>query len=221
MKRSCLKGYCPTFSPSNPENEVAVWTVNGTYDFHLSQIANKWVVDQMKFNLTEMTGNMDLPRLAQEKVQAIEQSNLKFSAAVSAQNNKQQVRRFFQLLEAEKIDELIELFADNGQQINPYASGLFPTGAQGKAALKAYWEPVPGLFDGMEFPIEVLLATENPNIIFVKYQGKIKLKDSDQYYQNDYYSTFQFDAEGKITEYVEIFNPIVAARGFGLLDKIK
>ena len=41
------------------------------------------------------------------------------------------------------------------------------------------------------------------------------------FYENNYYSTFTFDEEGKITEYVEIFNPIVAARGFGLLDNIK
>ena len=29
------------------------------------------------------------------------------------------------------------------------------------------------------------------------------------------------DADGRITEYVEIFNPIVAARGFGLLDQLQ
>ena len=72
----------------------------------------------------------------------------------------------------------------------------------------------------MQFPIQELLATENPNIIFVRYQGKIKLKGGAGNYENQYYSTFRFDEEGKISEYVEIFNPIVAARGFGLLDQI-
>jgi ketosteroid isomerase-like protein len=62
---------------------------------------------------------------------------------------------------------------------------------------------------------------EDPNITFVKYKGKIKLKNDAGWYENDYYSTFKFNEEGKITEYVEIFNPIVAARGFGLIDKIK
>ncbi|OJJ23985.1 hypothetical protein BKI52_04715 [marine bacterium AO1-C] len=139
----------------------------------------------------------------------------------TGKKNKATVRKFFELLEQENIAAFVDLFAENGQQINPYASGLFPEGAKGKAALKAYWEPVPGNFAGMKFPIHEIYATEDPNIVFVKYSGKIKLKNDAGTYENEYYSTFKFDSEGKITEYVEIFNPIVAARGFGLLDKIK
>ena len=105
--------------------------------------------------------------------------------------------------------------------INPYASGLFPERATGHEEIKAYWTPVFPNFDGMEFPIEELYALEDPNITFVKYIGRIKLKNDAGWYENNYYSTFKFDEKGKITEYVEIFNPIVAAKSFGLLDKIK
>lgn len=138
-----------------------------------------------------------------------------------AEINKTTVRKFFQLLEEENIADFLNLFAENGKQINPYASGLFPEKAEGKAALRDYWTPVPANFDGMQFPIEELYAMENPNMVFVKYKEKIKLKNNAGFYENDYYSTFKFYEEGRITEYVEIFNPIVAARGFGLLDKIK
>ena len=62
---------------------------------------------------------------------------------------------------------------------------------------------------------------EDPKMVFVKYTGNIQLKNGAGVYSNQYYSTFKFNDEGKIEEYVEIFNPIVAARGFGLLDKIK
>jgi len=137
------------------------------------------------------------------------------------QQNKATVRKFFTLLEQENITAFVDLFAENGQQINPYASGLFPAGAKGKAALKAYWEPVPSNFAGMKFPIHEIYAMEDPNMVFVRYAGQIKLKNDAGTYENEYYSTFKFDSTGKITEYVEIFNPIVAARGFGLLDKIK
>jgi len=137
------------------------------------------------------------------------------------QKNKTTVRKFFMLLEQENITAFVDLFAENGQQINPYASGLFPEGAKGKAALKAYWEPVPGNFAGMKFPIHEIYAMEDPHIVFVQYSGKIKLKNDAGTYENEYYSTFKFDSTGKIMEYVEIFNPIVAARGFGLLNNIK
>lgn len=137
------------------------------------------------------------------------------------QENKKTVKKFFELLEQENIAAFVDLFAENGKQINPYASGLFPTGAEGKEALKKYWEPVPGNFAGMKFPIHEIYAMEDPSIVYVKYSGQIKLKNNAGTYENDYYSTFKFDSDGKIVEYVEIFNPIVAARGFGLLDKIK
>jgi ketosteroid isomerase-like protein len=138
-----------------------------------------------------------------------------------ATRNKETVKKFFSLLEQENIPAFVDLFAANGKQTNPYASGLFPDGAEGKEALTNYWSPVPDLFDGMKFPIEQLFATENPNIVFVKYTGRIQLKNDSGVYENNYYSTFTFNEEGQILEYVEIFNPIVAARGFGLLDQIK
>ncbi|NQX92751.1 MAG: nuclear transport factor 2 family protein, partial [Flavobacteriales bacterium] len=131
-------------------------------------------------------------------------------------SNKDRVRRFFYLLSEENINEFVEMFSEQGEEINPYSSGMFPPGAKGTQALKDYWKPVPENFEGMEFDIQQLLQTEDPNVVFVKYQGKIKLKNDQGYYHNQYYSTFTFDEEGKILEYVEIFNPIVAAKAFGL-----
>lgn len=140
---------------------------------------------------------------------------------MKASKNKENVKAFFKALEAEDANAVAVLFAENGKHINPYHSGIFPTGAEGKEAIRNYWAPVFPNFAGMTFPIHELYAMEDPNIVFVKYTGNIQLKDNAGVYSNDYYSTFKFDEEGKITEYVEIFNPIVAARGFGLLDQIK
>ena len=138
-----------------------------------------------------------------------------------AKKSKEQVRAFFSALESENVDNIVALFADDARHINPYASGLFPEGANGKDEIRNYWPPVFPNFDGMEFPIEEIYAMEDPSIVYVKYQGRIKLKGDAGYYENNYYSTFKFDESGLITEYVEIFNPIVAARGFGLIDQIK
>ncbi len=137
----------------------------------------------------------------------------------TGEKNKQSVRAFFNALEREDIEGLLSLFAENSIHINPYASGIFPAGANGKEAIRAYWTPVFLNFNGMTFTFEECHAMEDPTIVFVKYRGKIKLKNGGLY-ENDYYSTFKFDEAGSITEYVEIFNPIVAARGFGLINKI-
>ncbi len=144
-----------------------------------------------------------------------------FSTKLSeGQRNKEKVREFFRYLEQEDIPAFVDLFAENGRQINPYHSNLFPTGAVGKEELLAYWEPVPAQFDGMSFHMNELMAMEDPKVIFARYRGEIKLHGDAGVYANDYYSTFRFNEAGKILEYVEIFNPIVAARGFGLLDQI-
>ena len=143
------------------------------------------------------------------------------NTCMEMEKNKESVKAFFKLLEAENIEQFVNMFSKDGAQINPYASGIFPDGAKGHEALRNYWEPVPANFDGMEFMIEELLGTEDPKTVFVKYQGKIKLKNGAGYYTNQYYSTFKFDDAGKIVEYVEIFNPIVAAQAFGLMDSIQ
>ena len=135
--------------------------------------------------------------------------------------NKANTRAFLKALEDMNIEAVVDLFDEDGVHINPYASGLFPEGTKGKDGVRAYWAPVFPNFEKMEFPIEDLYAMEDPSVTFVKFEGRIKLKNDAGWYNNDYYATFKFNDEGKITEYVEIFNPIVAAKGFGLLDKIK
>ena len=139
----------------------------------------------------------------------------------SAQNHKTKVKAFFTALENEDAEAVSLLFAEDGQHVNPYASGIFPEGAKGRINILNYWAPVFPNFDGMTFEIQELLAMENPFKVFVKFEGRIKLKGGAGIYQNQYYATFAFNEEGLITEYIEIFNPIVAARAFGLIHEIK
>lgn len=130
------------------------------------------------------------------------------------------VRTFLRMLEEEKIEEFVALYAESGRQINPYASGLFPDRIEGRQALLDFWRPVPGRFDGMQFNILELHPMQDPNLILARFSGKIKLRNSDKYYENDYFALFRFNADGKIDEYVEIFNPLTVVRAFDLKDKI-
>ncbi|MDJ1499712.1 nuclear transport factor 2 family protein [Xanthocytophaga agilis] len=51
----------------NPSNQN-VWTVVGTYLFQLIKKDNEWKVSRMKFNFKYQDGNLELPKLATEKV---------------------------------------------------------------------------------------------------------------------------------------------------------
>lgn len=74
---------------------------------------------------------------------------------------------------------------------NPYRGGIFPAGAEGKKELLEYWTPVPGRFDGRRFPIDEILATEDPSLVFVGYRGEIQLKDDAGDYKNNYFTKLQ------------------------------
>ena len=137
------------------------------------------------------------------------------------ERNKQSVLNFLMAIENKNVDDIADLFSEDGVHINPYASGIFPEGTKGKDGVRDYWEPVFPNFEKLEFPVDEIYAMEDPTMIFIKFKGKIKLLNDSGYYDNDYYATFKFNEKGEIIEYVEIFNPIVAARGFELLDKIK
>src|SRR5438034_1951790 len=128
------------------------------------------------------------------------------------QRNMETVKKFLSLLEQEQIEEFLDLFAPDGIQFNPYASGLFPDTVKGKEALAAYWKPVPGNFEGMQFPIEEIFPMENPAHVLVKYKGIIKLKNNAGYYNNDYLCLFKFNEQGKIIEYYEYFNPVTVIK---------
>ena len=139
----------------------------------------------------------------------------------TAERNKANTLAFLKALEEMNVEAVVDLFAKEGRHINPYASGIFSDGTEGQEGIRAYWKPVFPNFEKMEFPVDEIYAMEDPSMTFVKFKGEIKLKNDARWYKNDYYATFKFNEEGKITEYVEIFNPIVAAKGFGLLEKIK
>lgn len=194
------------------------WQVAGQYDYTFARRDGRWKVTSMTFTLKKEKGSRAIFGPA---IKAAAAKTLPGNPSIVGHRNKETVERFFKALERGDIPAAIGLFADDGVQINPYHNDLFPKGATGKKQLLAYWTPIPGRFDGMKFHIRQLLATEDPNIVFVVYRGEIKLKNGAGHYRNTYFSTFRFDKDGRITEYVEVFDPIAAARAFGLLGRLK
>jgi hypothetical protein len=57
-----------TATHSLPEGNGPLWTVVGTYNFHLTKSGKTWRVDTMKFNLKYQDGNTALPELAQKRI---------------------------------------------------------------------------------------------------------------------------------------------------------
>ena len=139
---------------------------------------------------------------------------------MSREKNIESVREFVSLFEQKNMLGVSELFADNGKIVFPYHSGLFPPETIGKDNIYEGYKTAAENFTEVEFPIEEIMPFEDPNIVAVKFFGRLKLKNGPGYYDNDYLFIFYFDENGKITEAHEYFNPINSAKGFGLMDKI-
>jgi len=51
-----------------------IWTVEGTYHTNLKLINGSWLITGQKFNFTQQSGNTELPALATQKMQKLNES---------------------------------------------------------------------------------------------------------------------------------------------------
>jgi len=140
---------------------------------------------------------------------------------VTRERNIETARNLFRFLEQRRLKEFSELFAENGKWIHPYHSGLFPAEIVGQKEIYNSIKIAAANFDEIHFPIDEILPFEDPNRVAVKLTGRLNLKNGSGTYENDYLAIFSFDEHGKILEWIEYYNPITAAKAFGLMNKIK
>lgn len=189
-----------------------VWTVVGTYDFHLIRRNSHWKADRMRFNLKYQDGNTDLPTQAAERVRQ-HADKTAAPALEKRPDNRQVVENFYVALETENFELLNEVFAQNGCQLNPYAPDGFPGSFDGRAAIYKQYSGLTTQFSSMKFP-RTIYATDDPNFFFVQSTGKLVLRAGGTY-ENEYIGTFRLE-NGQVREYTEYFNPIVMAKAFGI-----
>ena len=140
---------------------------------------------------------------------------------MTRERNIQSARNLLRFLEERRLEDFAELFADDAKWVHPYHSGMFPAVTQGKAAIFEGIQEAASNFDEIRFPIEEILPFEDPNKVAVKHRGHLVFKGGKGVYANEYLGILTFDSQGKIVEWAEYYNPIITAKAFGLMDKIK
>ncbi len=133
--------------------------------------------------------------------------------------NTETALNLLRFLEQKRLKEFSELFAENGKWKHQYHSGIFPAEVVGKQQIYKGIQTTAANFTEIQFPVEEVLPFADPNKVAVKHAGRLVLKN-ESIYENDYLAILSFDEKGKILEWVEYYNPILAAKAFGLLDKI-
>ena len=103
--------------------DEAFWQVSGHYDYEFVKHERVWKIVSMKFTVEDETGSREVFVPAMD---AARSKQLAANKVAIAERNKATVRQFLNLLEREEITALVELFAADGAQINPYTGGVFP-----------------------------------------------------------------------------------------------
>jgi len=86
----------------------------------------------------------------------------------------------------------MDLWDENGQQINPYASKGFPRIISGKNTILHHWSGIPNAYGRKIFSDRKIYPTLDPDVIFTEFQGKIEVLANNKNYNNRYCCRFTF-----------------------------
>jgi ketosteroid isomerase-like protein len=133
--------------------------------------------------------------------------------AHQAGRNIETVRVFLRLLEEKDIDSWMELWDEDADHIYPYGTHMFPPHLTGKQAIHDRWKQLPDSFASLSFPIQEIWS--DGDTVIVRFDGEL-VREGGEVYRNGYLCIFKFTDVGKLREYWEYFDPILAGVAFGL-----
>jgi hypothetical protein len=126
--------------------------------------------------------------------------------------NRRAVERFFHALETKDLTAFLDVWAEDGVQVMPFAPKDFPSRLEGKAAIRTQYGNLPANYRYMRFPREIM-PMQDPERFVVRYTGRIGLASGGRY-DNSYVGLFTV-RNGQVQEFVEFFDPIVLQTAFG------
>lgn len=185
------------------------WTVFVGYDTEYIKENENWKLARIDLSLYDQTGNTKLPLKAMEAVK-----NGDITPLVKA--NKKSiaiVQGFFDALEARDLKNVLNFFTKNAVQEMPLSPKNFPKKLKGIDAIKKQYAAVMDYIQS--YDIEYF-GTQEPNIILAKYQGTVATYEGKPY-NNSYVGVFTI-ANGKISNFLELFNPKILLYGWPGLE---
>ncbi|MEU4560521.1 nuclear transport factor 2 family protein [Actinoplanes sp. NPDC023936] len=113
------------------------------------------------------------------------------------------------LVSSGRIDEWVALFAPDATLEFPYAPTGVPSQVQGHAALVAHMNNFPKTFD-VQFVDLVFHETADPATAIAEFRSTGRAVPTGKPYEQTCISVVHTDEAGRITRYVDYWNPLVA-----------
>jgi ketosteroid isomerase-like protein len=124
------------------------------------------------------------------------------------------MQSFLDLLEQKDLKSWINIWDEDGRQLNPYAPRGFPRILSGKDAIFRHWNSIPNAYGKIAFTEREIYPTLDPDVIFIEFRGNIEVLKTNRNYNNTYCCRFTF-SNGKLVNYVEYFDPIILLDSLG------
>lgn len=127
---------------------------------------------------------------------------------------QQTFSKHLEYLSSGQIPSWVDLFADDGVLEFPYGTDDFPKKVAGKAALSEYMQNFPKHF-AVEFTGLRFHETTDPTLVIAEFASEGRALSTGRPYNQAYISVVE-TRDGKITRYVDFWNPLVALQAMGV-----
>ena len=134
--------------------------------------------------------------------------------AGSATGNIDRVREIMRLADEMRVDELVELFADDAVMELPFAPGRMPRRHEGKAAIGVFQRLARDSFREFAMSLDAIHETSDPSVVIAEHHSTAVVAESGRPYCNHYVTFFTFDDAGRITRWREFYDAGVVVRAF-------
>ncbi|MEO1010485.1 MAG: nuclear transport factor 2 family protein [Bacteroidota bacterium] len=181
------------------------WTVFVGYDTEYVKEGNTWKLARIDLSLYDQTGDTDLLAKAMEVIKNGQVSPL----AQADPKNEATVQKFFTALTERNLENVLAVFTQDAIQEMPLSPNNFPKTLNGKDAIKNQYK---GVMDYTQSYNVEYFGTRDPNVILTKYQGTVTTGEGKPY-NNAYVGIFTLE-DGKISKFVELFNPNILLNGW-------
>jgi len=128
--------------------------------------------------------------------------------------NVDRVREIMQLADEMRVDELVEMFADDAVMELPFAPGKMPRRHVGKAAIAEFQRFARESFSRFAMTVDAIHETADPQVVIAEHRSDAVVAANGRPYRNHYVTFFTFGDDGRITNWREFYDAGVVVRAF-------
>ena len=128
--------------------------------------------------------------------------------------NVERVREIMQLADEMRVDELVQLFADDAVMELPFAPGKMARRHVGKPAIAEFQRFARDSFSRFSMSVDAIHETADANVVVAEHRSDAVVAENGREYRNRYVTFFTFDADGRISNWREYYDAGVVVRAF-------